>query len=240
MSPIHDTPSTPSAATHPQCRASLGLAPEGLPTLGLLALTTLTLAALRWWPPALVCMGLTWFTAFFFRDPERVVPVEPGLGISPADGKIVRLERRPDPITGADCLCVSIFMNVFSVHVNRAPVAGRVEAIRYTHGSFVNAALDKASTDNERCAYLFRDEQNRPWVVVQIAGLIARRIVCRVRPDERLARGERFGLIRFGSRLDVYLPADHQPTVAIGDKVFAGETVIARLHVENEQNQQIS
>lgn len=220
---------SPPTGSRPANRATAGLAPEGLPLLGLLALTTLMLAALRWWPPALICLGLTWFSAFFFRDPERIVPVEPGLAVSPADGKVVRLEHRPDPITGADCLCVSIFMNVFSVHVNRAPVDGVVEAIRYTHGSFVNAALDKASTDNERCAYLLRDTENRPWVVVQIAGLIARRIVCRVRPGEALARGERFGLIRFGSRLDVYLPADHRATVAIGDKVFAGESVIARL-----------
>lgn len=209
-------------------RASLGLAPEGLPLLGLLALTTLTFAAFGCWPVALVCLALTWFTAFFFRDPERVPPMEPDLALSPADGRVVRLERRPDPFTGNDCLCVSIFMNVFSVHVNRSPLKARVEAIRHTHGAFFNAALDKASTDNERCAYLLRDEHGRAWTMVQVAGLIARRIVCRVAPGDELLRGERYGLIRFGSRVDLYIPDDFTPTVALGDKVFAGESVLAR------------
>ena len=119
-------------------------------------------------------------------------------------------------------------MNVFNVHVNRTPVAGRVETIRYFPGAFFNAALDKASTDNERCAYLVHDAEDRPWVMVQIAGLIARRIVCRVEEGDALARGERFGMIRFGSRVDLYLPPDYRAVVTVGDAVSAGESILAR------------
>ena len=126
---------------------------------GLLALTALAFAALRFWPLALVFLVLTWFSGHFFRDPERVVPSEDDIAVSPADGRVIRVEPKADPITGEVRPCISIFMNVFNVHVNRSPVAGRVEAIRYFPGKFFNAALDKASTDNERCAYLVRDEK---------------------------------------------------------------------------------
>ncbi|MEG1610473.1 MAG: phosphatidylserine decarboxylase, partial [Bilophila sp.] len=156
-------------------KASTGVAPEGLPFILLLALTALTFAALRCWPVALVFLGLTWFAGHFFRDPERVVPSKGDVAVSPADGKVVRVEPRKDPITGESRACISIFMNVFNVHVNRSPVACHVESIRYFPGAFFNAALDKASSDNERCAYLLRDREERPWVMVQIAGLIARR-----------------------------------------------------------------
>lgn len=209
-------------------KASIGMAPEGLPFVFLLGLTTLTFAALRCWPLALVFLVLTWFSGHFFRDPERFTPKEPDLAVSPADGKVIRVEPRPDPITGETRTCVSIFMNVINVHVNRSPVAGTVETIRYFPGAFVNAALDKASTDNERCAYLLRDEAGRPWVMVQIAGLVARRIVCRTEEGDTLARGERYGLIRFGSRVDLYLPPDYSATVTIGDVVTAGESILAR------------
>lgn len=212
--------------------ASLGLAPEGLPFIGLLGLTALTFAAFGCWPVAVTSLVLTWFSAFFFRDPERVIPTEHNVAISPADGRIVRIERRVAPLTEQETVCVSIFMNVFSVHVNRAPVAGRVVGIRYFKGAFMNAAFDKASTENERCAYHMTDGNDRNWVMVQIAGLIARRIVCRITPDTNLQRGERFGLIRFGSRVDVYLPEGYVPAVRVGEKVFAGESLIARPDAE--------
>ena len=143
----------------------IGVAPEGLPFLFLLALTALAFAALRFWPLALVFLVLTWFSGHFFRDPERVVPSEDDIAVSPADGRVIRVEPKADPITGEVRPCISIFMNVFNVHVNRSPVAGRVEAIRYFPGKFFNAALDKASTDNERCAYLVRDDGGRSWVM---------------------------------------------------------------------------
>lgn len=209
-------------------KASTGVAPEGLPFILLLALTALTFAALRCWPVALVFLGLTWFAGHFFRDPERVVPSKGDVAVSPADGKVVRVEPRKDPITGESRACISIFMNVFNVHVNRSPVACHVESIRYFPGAFFNAALDKASSDNERCAYLLRDREERPWVMVQIAGLIARRIVCRVVEGDPLGRGERYGMIRFGSRVDLYLPPDYSAVVAVGDKVTAGESILAQ------------
>lgn len=209
-------------------KANIGVAPEGLPFLFLLALTTLTFAALRCWPLALLFLIFTWFAGHFFRDPERVVPSEADVAVSPADGRIVRVEPKADPITGEVRPCISIFMNVVNVHVNRMPVAGTIEAIRYFPGAFFNAALDKASTDNERCAYLVRDGEERPWVMVQVAGLVARRIVCRVEEGDALARGERYGMIRFGSRVDLYLPPDYSAVVTNGDVVTAGESILAR------------
>lgn len=206
----------------------MGLAPEGIPFILLLALTTLTFAALRVWPLAVLFLGLTWFCAHFFRDPERVSPAEPDLAVSPADGKVIRIEPRQDPFTNETKTCVSVFMNVLNVHVNRAPVTGRVEAIKYFPGSFLNVALDKASLDNERCAYRMRDEANRDFTFVQVAGLLARRIVCRVVEGDSLCRGQRFGMIRFGSRVDLFLPGDYTATVAVGDVVTAGESVLAR------------
>ena len=198
-------------------KGNIGVAPEGLPFLFLLALTALAFAALRFWPLALVFLVLTWFSGHFFRDPERVVPSEDDIAVSPADGRVIRVEPKADPITGEVRPCISIFMN-----------AGRVEAIRYFPGKFFNAALDKASTDNERCAYLVRDDGGRPWVMVQVAGLIARRIVCRVEEGDTLARGERYGMIRFGSRVDLYLPPDYSAVVTNGDVVAAGESILAR------------
>ena len=209
-------------------KANIGVAPEGLPFIFLLGLTTLTFAAFGCWPMGLAFLALTWFAGHFFRDPERVIPSGADLAVSPADGRVVRVEPRLDPITGESRTCVSIFMNVFNVHVNRAPVSGTVEAISYLPGKFFNAALDKASKENEQCAYLLRDEQNRSWVMVQIAGLLARRIVCRVEAGDTLVRGERYGMIRFGSRVDLYLPPDYSAVVTPGDALTAGESVIAK------------
>ena len=136
-------------------------------------------------------------------------------------------QRKPDPLTGDERTCISIFMNVFSVHVNRSPVTGVVEQIRYWPGKFVNAAYDKAATDNERCGYLLRGEDGAAWTMVQIAGLIARRIVCRVSEGDALERGQRYGMIRFGSRVDLYLPEGYVPSVNIGEQVFAGQSTLA-------------
>ena len=132
-----------------------------------------------------------------------------------------------DPVTGEQRQCVSIFMNVFSVHINRSPVAATVTDIIYHPGEFVNAALDKASHDNERCSYGLLDEEGNKWTMVQISGLIARRIVCGVTIGTALQRGERYGMIKFGSRVDIFLPSNYTPSVFIGENVFAGQTVIA-------------
>ncbi|WP_353118468.1 phosphatidylserine decarboxylase family protein [Nitratidesulfovibrio sp.] len=209
-------------------KASIGITPEGVPAIGLCALVTLSLAMLGCATGSFVFMLLTWFCCHFFRDPERVTPTAPGLAISPADGKVVRVQTMPDPFTGQSRTAVCIFMNVFSVHVNRAPVAGTVTGIAYHPGKFLNAAWDKASTDNERCAYQMTEEGGSTWTFVQIAGLIARRIVCRTDEGDTLARGERFGMIRFGSRVDLYLPDDYSPAVNVGEQVFAGQTIVAR------------
>ncbi len=209
-------------------KASIGITPEGVPAIGLCALVTLSLAMLGCATGSFVFMLLTWFCCHFFRDPERVVPTAPGLAVSPADGKVVRVQTMPDPFTGQPRTAVCIFMNVFSVHVNRAPVAGTVTGIAYHPGKFLNAAWDKASTDNERCAYQMTEDGGSTWTFVQIAGLIARRIVCRTDEGDTLDRGERFGMIRFGSRVDLYLPDDYSPSVNVGEQVFAGQTIVAR------------
>lgn len=207
---------------------SLGLTPEGGPVIGLLTVTSLVFACLGWWPLALPALGLLWLAVHFFRDPERVVPRGEGLAVSPADGRVIRIEDRADPFTGESRVCVSVFMNLFSVHINRSPAAGRVTDIRYMPGRFFNAAWDKASTDNERCAWQLTDADGAAWTFVQIAGLVARRIAPWAETGDELARGQRFGLIRFGSRVDLYLPQGYDSTVSIGQTVLAGQTVIAR------------
>ena len=207
---------------------SVGITPEGWPFIGLAAFSSCIFALLDAWLAACVFLVLTWFAAYFFRDPERVTPGAPGLAVSPADGKVIAIRPRKDPFTGEERICISIFMNVFSVHVNRSPVEAEVESIRYYPGKFLNASFDKASADNERCAYLLRDADGGNWVMIQIAGLIARRIVCRADEGDRLTRGQRCGLIRFGSRVDLFIPAGYAPACAAGDQVFAAQSVVAR------------
>jgi phosphatidylserine decarboxylase len=209
-------------------KPGLGLAPEGFPVVGISAFAALVFALLHFLVPAVIFLALTVFCLNFFRDPERVIPQAPDLAVSPADGRVTAVLSRSDPLSGTARPCVSIFMNVFNVHVNRSPVAASVKTIAYHPGLFLNASLDKASRDNERCAYLLEDSDGAHWSVVQIAGLIARRIVCRVEEGDRLARGERLGLIKFGSRLDVYLPEGWSPSVAPGDRVLGGLSVLAR------------
>jgi phosphatidylserine decarboxylase len=169
------------------------------------------------------------FVLQFFRDPPREVPDDPRAVVSPADGRIVEVSRAQDPYLKRDALKISVFMNVFNVHSNRAPVDGAVRERWYFPGAFVNAALDKASLENERNALWLRTAGGADVTCVQVAGLIARRILCYVQPGTSLVRGERYGFIRFGSRVDVYLPPDAEVKAALGDKVYAAESVLAWL-----------
>lgn len=169
----------------------------------------------------------TLFVLQFFRDPARVPPLDDDAVISPADGRIVAVEKVRDPYLEREALKISVFMNVFNVHSNRSPVDGEIKGRWYTPGSFVNADLDKASTENERNA-LWIASARGDVTCVQIAGLIARRILCYVRTGDTLVRGQRYGFIRFGSRVDVYLPAIARPEVTIGDRVKAAKTILAR------------
>lgn len=208
-------------------KPTIGFSLEGLPCVIFLSVATVTVAVLGLWPLALILLVVLRFVLHFFRDPERVVPQEPGLAVSPADGKIIKIGTKTDPLNGEERTVVCVFMNVFNVHVNRAPVAGRVKRIAYFGGKFFNASLDKASEDNERCALLIEDEHGGKWTVVQIAGLIARRIVTWAEQGDTVTRGQRFGLIKFGSRVDLYLPAGYEASIQVGEKVFAGQTVLA-------------
>lgn len=176
---------------------------------------------------------LAWLAALFvlqfFRDPARIVPQDDGAVLSPADGRIVMVERIADPYVQRDAIKISVFMNIFNVHSNRSPVDGTVERVWYFPGKFINADLDKASSENERNAIWLRTADGTDITVVQVAGLIARRILCYVNYGDELARGQRYGFIRFGSRVDVYLPLDATIKVSIGDKVAATTTILAVL-----------
>jgi phosphatidylserine decarboxylase len=204
--------------------------PEGWKFVAVFAAVTLVLFWI-WDPLGWIGVGLTVWCYYFFRDPKRSVPQNAGLLVSPADGVVSLIERAvppeglgfgPEPL-----LRVSVFMSVFNCHVNRAPIGGKVTAVVYRPGKFFNASLDKASEENERNALAIEMADGRKIAVVQIAGLVARRILCWTKPGDSLATGERFGLIRFGSRLDVYLPEGVHPQVALGQTMVAGETVIA-------------
>lgn len=202
---------------------------EGWPFIAVFAVVA-NLLAWIWSPLGWIGGILTVWCIYFFRDPVRTVPVGEGLVISPADGRVSMIvEAVPPPELGLSdepMTRISIFMNVFNCHVNRVPVSGTIETIAYRPGLFLNAELDKASEDNERNAIIVNTGRER-FGVVQIAGLIARRIVGFVEEGDRLSVGERFGLIRFGSRVDVYLPDDYHPLVGVGQTTIAGETVIA-------------
>ena len=180
-----------------------------------------------WWSLPLWLVAL--FILQFFRDPARNVPDDPAAVVSPADGRVVEVSRAQDPYVKREALKVSVFMNVFNVHSNRSPVDGTVKERWYFPGAFLNAALDKASLSNERNALWLRTREGVDVTCVQVAGLIARRILCYVGAGAELHRGERFGFIRFGSRVDVYLPLEAEPRAAIGDKVYAASSVLAWL-----------
>ncbi|MDD5180664.1 MAG: phosphatidylserine decarboxylase [Gallionellaceae bacterium] len=176
---------------------------------------------------------LAWIVALFvlqfFRDPARDIPQDKGAVLSPADGRVIKVERAQDPYGQREAILVSVFMNVFNVHSNRSPVDGTIQKVQYFPGKFVNADLDKASTDNERNAVVLQTNDGQTVAFVQVAGLIARRILCYVKAGDVLARGQRYGFIRFGSRVDVYLPLSATVRVSIGDKVSATSTILAVL-----------
>ena len=203
------------------------LAREGWPFIGIAVGVSLMLTpALGLW--SLPLWLLTVFVVQFFRDPARVIAGGAKSVVAPADGRIVAVEKTTDPYLNREALKVSVFMNVFNVHSNRSPVDGEIKGRWYNPGAFVNAALDKASVENERNALWLKTADGQDVTSVQIAGLVARRILCYVNSGDRLARGDRYGFIRFGSRVDVYLPTTARAEVSIGQKVTGGRTILAR------------
>lgn len=212
--------------------------PAGWPFIGIFAAVTLLL---YWFDHAIGMIGviLTLWCVYFFRDPERITPTREGLIVSPADGNVQLVDRAIPPLeldmSETECDRVCIFMNVFNVHVNRIPIDGIIKKIAYRPGRFVNASLDKASIHNERESYLMETDSGAQVAFVQIAGLVARRIVCQIQEGQPVEAGQRFGLIRFGSRVDVYLPKGAVPLVAEGQTVIAGETVIADLKAKKTE-----
>ncbi|WJJ93037.1 phosphatidylserine decarboxylase [Neopusillimonas aromaticivorans] len=204
------------------------IAREGWPFLaGIVAISILV----TFWSPAVsvIFWLLSLFVLQFFRDPARMAPDGENNVLSPADGRIVAVEEVDDTYAGRRALKISVFMNVFNVHSNRAPVTGTVVSVDYFPGKFVNAALDKASLENERNATVIRAASGHVVTAVQVAGLVAKRILCYAKPCDQLFAGQRYGFIRFGSRVDVYLPLGSRPRVSIGDKVSATSTVLAEL-----------
>jgi len=206
---------------------------EGYRFIGIFAFLTLLMF---WWLPEFfgwIGVVLTLWCVYFFRDPERVTPIDAKLIVSPADGHVSMIEtvRVPPEVDmeEEEALRISVFMNVFDVHVNRSPIDGKIVKINYIPGKFINAELDKASEHNERQALTVEADDGRKVGFVQIAGLVARRIVKFVNEGDQLVTGQRFGLIRFGSRVDVYLPKGHQALVCVGQKAVAGETVLAEV-----------
>lgn len=203
---------------------------EGYPFIGGTAFVTVVFAILGWGFLTVLCLALTLFTAWFFRNPERVPPAGEKKVVSPADGKVIFVGEVSESRCGSEPVTkISIFMNVFNVHVNRVPVSGTVIDRFYNAGRFLNAALDKASLENEQCGLVVRTDDGQQVLFVQIAGLIARRIVTYPEVGDRIERGRRYGLIRFGSRVDVYLPKESTVHVRLGDLTVAGETVLGEL-----------
>jgi len=206
------------------------IAVEGYPFIALFAFVTLVFALLGWTFLTLLLLALTLFTVYFFRNPERLIPEAEDAVVAPADGKIVYAgEVENAPMLDGPAQKVSIFMSVFNVHVNRVPYAGKVIDSFYKKGAFFNAELDKASSENEQSGLLVETTDGRRISFVQIAGLVARRIVCYAEVGDQLERGARYGLIRFGSRVDIYLPTDTALQVRLGDRTVSGETVIGTL-----------
>lgn len=223
------------------------IAREGWPIVLVFVLGWLALSNLAWfltgpvggWTVWGIGLALTGWCVWFFRDPQRTTPRDADALICPADGRIVIVDEAPPPpelgLGAAPMRRICVFMNVFNVHVNRCPTEGKVEKIAYRPGTFLNASFDKASELNERSSILLRLPDGRGLVVVQIAGLVARRIVCRVKEGAHLVGGERYGLIRFGSRVDVYMPPGTVPAVRVGDITVAGVTILARLAAVSAQ-----
>ena len=205
------------------------IAREGWPFLiGSIAIA-LVLSGVTGGIPELLAWIVVLFVVQFFRDPPRVVPQDVGAVLSPADGRVIKVERTQDPYGQREAILISVFMNVFNVHSNRSPVDGVVEQVKYFSGKFVNADLDKASAENERNAIVLKTPDGQTVTFVQVAGLVARRILCYVKAGDVLVRGQRYGFIRFGSRVDVYLPLSASVKASIGDKVSATTTILATL-----------
>jgi phosphatidylserine decarboxylase len=205
------------------------IAVEGYPFVLGAAFVTLVLALLSWKIPALLALGVTFFIAYFFRNPQRCAPEGDNLVVAPADGVVIYLGNAPEKHLGEEMLKISIFMSVFNVHINRVPLSGRVLDTFYVRGKFLDVRDEKATFENEQSGMVLETEKGQKMVVVQVAGLIARRIISYPEKGDILCKGSRYGLIRFGSRLDVYLPKDIDLRVAIGDKTVAGETVLGYL-----------
>ena len=219
------------------------LHPDGFKFVAIGVVATLVLF-LVWAPVGWIVAVVTLWMVYFFRDPWRVTPTRPGLLISPADGIVVSIAAAPPPseLAMGDMAVVRIgvFLNVFDVHVTRAPVGGRVAAMRYTKGRFVNASLDKASLDNERLAIRIAPPEGPDVAFVLVAGLVARRIVCNLYDGQQVATGQRIGIIRFGSRVDIYCPPPYVPMVVAGQRMIAGETVLADRLAEEPPRQGIA
>lgn len=206
------------------------VAKEGYPFIFYSVFITFISAILGYPSVSLILLAITTFILMFFRDPERIIPEGDDIVLSPADGKIIVSELVRDVRFSEDeLLKISIFMNVFNVHVNRNPLSGVVSRVRHVPGAFLAADNDQAHLKNEYCAVTVTDRHNKEITFVQIAGLIARRIVCWLEPGDTIIQGRRFGLIRFGSRVDIYLPKESQTAVSPGQKVTAGETILAHL-----------
>jgi phosphatidylserine decarboxylase len=205
------------------------IAREGWPFVAGAFVIALVLSLASWWALAALAWVAFLFILQFFRDPPRNAPDAPNVVLSPADGRVVRIGNARDPYLDRDALLISVFMNVFNVHSNRSPVDADVAQAWYHPGTFVNAALEKASSDNERNALKLVTPAGVEVTCVQIAGLIARRILCYVKPGDRLLRGQRYGFIRFGSRVDLYLPPNAIPRATVGDKVYATQSIVAEL-----------
>ncbi len=211
-------------------RNSAPIAAEGVPFVIISGVISILLFLPGWLIPGILSSLLFLFIVWFFRNPERNIPTGKNLIISPADGKIIVINKgETDRVLKKRMVKISIFMNVFNVHVNRIPCKGKIVDILYNPGKFVSANLDKASLENEQNAVVLETEKGEKVLFIQIAGLIARRIVCRLKKGQLVERGERFGLIRFGSRVDVYLPETADIKVSIGQKVKGGESILAAL-----------
>lgn len=215
----------------PGCCRPVKFAREGFPLMGAAGVTTLGLNLLDWWWAGLATLAITLFFVWFFRDPDREIPEGEGLVVSPADGVVTAIDadRAPEALAGGHFQRVSIFMSPIDVHVNRIPADAEVVSVKHTPGKFLAAYDDRAPLENERNEVVLRDPAGRTFAFVQIAGLMARRIVCHLRPGDRVERGARFGIIMFGSKVDVYLPPEARVRVRVGERVRAGSAVLGEM-----------
>lgn len=214
----------------PQSRSAFAIAEPGYPFIAAAGFATLVFALVEIAVPAIVGLAVTFFISWFFRDPERLTPDQPGAVISAADGKVVSVRMvEQNPFVEGRCLQIGVFMNLLNVHVNRMPTSGTIKEIRYASGKFLPADRETASTSNEHNAVIMETKNGRNIAVVQIAGLVARRIICNAGEGQQVITGQRFGMICFGSRVDLYLPEETSRAVSVGDKVKAGTSIMGYL-----------